>query len=122
MYTHLPTTLRTGVGACSGVTGVEAWDMYLFDVIFINISFVFQDNPGPAVSRQSFGCYLCCSLAFGSKSERLKQSFTLLKIERFLKVLGIVGKSLPHPVGVFPMLPDPPKWQIMQNQRKIQIP
>ena len=51
----------------------------------------------------------------GPKSEHSKELFTLLDLGSFLKVLKIVGKSLPHPVGVFCALPNPPKCHIMQN-------
>ena len=41
--------------------------------------------------------------------------FTLLDFGWVLKVLRIVGKWLPHPVGVFCMLPNPPKCHMLQK-------
>ena len=37
--------------------------------------------------------------------------FTLLDFGAFLEIPRIVRKSLPHPAGVFFMLPNPPKMQ-----------
>jgi hypothetical protein len=41
--------------------------------------------------------------------------FTLFDFGSFLKVPRIVRKSLPHPVGVLSMLPNPAKCHIRQT-------
>ena len=49
------------------------------------------------------------------------QMFTLLDFGSFLKVARSVGKSLPHSVDVFSMLPNPSKCLIQQKSRKCTI-
>jgi hypothetical protein len=44
--------------------------------------------------------------------------FTLLDFRSFVEVLRIVGKSPPHPVGVFSMLPNPSKCHIRPKIKK----
>jgi hypothetical protein len=49
---------------------------------------------------------------------------TIVYTSRFsviLKILRIVGKSLPHPVGVFSMLPNPSKCNIRPQIKKSRI-
>jgi hypothetical protein len=54
----------------------------------------------------------------GSKSSGWRELFTLLDFRSFFKILRIVGKSLPHRVGAFSMLPNPSKCHIRPKINK----
>ena len=59
------------------------------------------------------GVFVCfCCVLFGSNASRWKEILTLLDFVAFLKVPRIAGKSLPHPVGTFSILPHPPKYHV----------
>jgi hypothetical protein len=61
------------------------------------------------------------NIRFGSKSSGWRKLFTLLDFLSFFKTLRIVGKSLPHPIGVFSMLPNPSKCHIRPKIKKSHI-
>jgi hypothetical protein len=48
----------------------------------------------------------------------LESMFTFLDVGSFLKMARILSKSLQHPVGVFAMLPHPPKCHILRKSKK----
>ena len=56
-------------------------------------------------------------ILFGSQSSRWRKVLTLLEFGSFLKLLRVLDKSLPHPVGVFSMRPNHPKCKIRQKTR-----
>jgi hypothetical protein len=102
------------------------WNLKVFDVshrnpgtnmcVYVCIYTPYTSNTQPPQcppTPQPITCFDC----LGSKSEHLKELFTLLDFESFLKVLRIVGKSLPHPVGVFCMLQNPPKCHIIHKSK-----
>ena len=55
-------------------------------------------------------------IPFGSKSSCWRKLFTLLDVGSFLKIPRVVGKSSAPPVGLFSMLPNPPKCHMRQNK------
>ncbi len=69
---------------------------------------LFGDLAG---GRQTKTNILC-----GSSSEQLKDLFILLGFGSFLTVVRILGKSLPHPIGVLSMLLNPLKCHVMHQQ------
>ena len=62
--------------------------------------------------RSFFGWQNKSVMRFGSKSSGWRELFTLLDFRSFFKIFRIVAKSMPHPVGVFCLLPHPSKCHI----------
>jgi hypothetical protein len=52
------------------------------------------------------------------KIRPLEEMFAILDFGSFWKILKMGGKSLPHPVGVFFILPSPPKYNNIQQKHK----
>ena len=65
------------------------------------------------VKLNIWSCFHYCSQLANCKSANILTVHTCCgKACSFLTILRLVGKSLPHPVGVFWVLPNPPKCHI----------
>jgi hypothetical protein len=71
-------------------------------------------------SGRSFGWSNKFVILFGSKSSCWRRLFTLLDFGSLLKIASIVGKSLARPVGVFPMQPNPSRFNIQQQNTQFE--